>query len=192
MGLAYIGSFDVSPHYDPSFSWASSSDAKGFRDASISGRIDWAKGKGLSELVASYERRVTFGDRVGVLEVVWFDDELLRAMNGWYLLSGLDLPPGQVDSLIDIVPFSLSATHVPPRYAPLLAYSARARSTDFSLTAQSLVVQPFWGEPDSGEPFAVDPGGVTFQREYDDRTQYDAASLSNDPRYLRIQAGTAS
>jgi hypothetical protein len=33
---------------------------------------------------------------------------------------------------------------------------------------------------------------VTFQREYDDRTIYDVASLSNDSRYLRIQAGSAS
>jgi hypothetical protein len=192
MGLAYVGPIAIDAHYTPSFNWTSSADGRGFREASVDGLAKWTEVRAASELVADYERRVTFGDRVGVLDVLWFSDELLRGFNGWYLFTGFSVTPQQSDSLTDLTPFSISATHVPPRYAPLLAYSSRARSNDFSLTAQSLVVQPFWGEPDSGEPFAVDPGGVTFQREYDDRTQYDAASLSNDSRYLRIQAGTAS
>lgn len=180
MGLTYIGPAAVAPHYAPSFDWTSAPDARGLRTASISGRIDWCDGKFLSELVAAPERRLTFGSQVGVLEPVWFDDKLLRHFSGWYLLTGLDLPPEQVDSLIDIVPFSLSAVAIPERHVPVVVRSARARANDFGISAQSLVVQPLWGETESGEPFEIDPGGTAFSREYDHRTQYDASSLSSN------------
>ena len=153
------------------------------------GVMDKGDGDALRELVAARERRFTFGEYVGVLEPVWIQNR--PEVSGHYLFLSASTSADHMQQLKGWVSFSLETVHVPDRHL-MLVTSARERANDFSLTPRSLVVQPFWGETASGEPFEVDPGGTAFSREYDDRTSYDAADLTNAARFLRIHSGTVS
>lgn len=170
MSLTYIGPLNLSAHYDPSFEFTSAPDNQGAREVRISGFADWGLVEALSEMLANEHRRLTFGSMSGVLERVWCDDRLLRSFSGWYLLASLALPAQQQDSLSDIVGFTLSCTHLGAGRRAVVTRSYVARLNDFSVSGSGVLVQPFWGDDATGEPFETDPGGTAFAREYDPRT----------------------
>lgn len=192
MSLTYIGPLNIAAHYDPSFEFTSSPDSHGIRDARIAGFCSWETVETLSELLANDARRISFGSVTGVLERIWFSDDLLKSFSGWYLLDSLSLPAEQRDSVLDIVGFTLTCMHLGAGRRAVVTRSARIPGNDNGIPERSILVQPFWGDDSTGEPFETDPGGTAFSREYDDRTTYDPSTPSVSGRSLRMYEGVAS
>lgn len=191
MALAFVGPIRVQQHCDPSFSWSSDLSTDATRGAQISGRLDWEEAWAIHELIANPARRISVGQHTGVLEVIWANDELQRPFNGWYLLQSCSVDAAQRDSLTDIVPCTISGLHLGSSRLVVSRF-ARALPDNFSLTSLSLAVQPLWGENAAGQPFDVTPGGSSFTRDYDPRTDYDPASPSTTNRKLLLQQGTVT
>jgi hypothetical protein len=173
MSLRQIGPIALAgtDHGDPSFTWASDPGADGTRDASVGGQLLWPQAQQLGELVNNPERRQTVGKVTGVLEPLWFDDALLGAWSGWFLLVSASVSPAQVHSLAGLsgyVPFSLKCAHLGTRM-PAVAASSRPLVNDFSLGPQSVLVPPLYAENPAGDGgWLVAVGGTWSYREYED------------------------
>lgn len=187
--LSYLGPVLIDFHGDPTFGWTSDPGPAGLRGASIGGLVEWPVAHQLSELLANRDRRVTIAGETGILEYVYAGDEFLRPFNGWYLLRSFSLDGDQPSSVRELVGFSVSATLLGAHRQPVVARSARALETDFDLDAGSTVVQPFWGEDTTGEPFLIDPGGAAGTREYDAQVPHDGSRLTGSSRRLRFHVG---
>lgn len=110
--LVSIGPVVIS-HGDPEFSFDSSPTEHGIRTGSVGGSISWAAAQTLSELVANPATQTTIAGRTGVLEWLEFDDALLGAFTGYYLLESFGIAAGQKDSLTTAdVPFTLQAAYL--------------------------------------------------------------------------------
>lgn len=190
MSLTYIGPLALDAHYDPEFAW--SGDPLGAvvgRGTRISGLLEWDEAKTLQELVTNPHRRIAVGETVGVLEAIWNSDELLRDFNGWYLFQSVSIDANQIDSVSGVVPFSLAAVNLGDRRL-VVTRSARLRDDAFTVTAKSLLVQPLWNDINGGDAFDMDPGGTSFEREYDPRTAYFAGAGATTGRNLRLHEGS--
>lgn len=166
MSLAQVAPIAVTL-FNPNASWTSQPNAAGVRTASLSGFVEWDVAHALSELCVNGVRSVGFAGAAGVLEYVDFDDDLLRPFRGWYLLHSCNLAADQPSSLTGLVGIGLDATHLGPR-EPVLVRSARPKTNDFSLTAQSVAVYPFAGDHDDAGAFLFTPGGDTLERNGED------------------------
>lgn len=190
MSVTYLGPFPLTAHYEPSFSWLGEPmPASASRLVSIAGVLEWGEAKGLQELVTNPHRRVTVGSDVGVPEIVWNSDELLRDFNGWYLFQSLSIDAQQIHSIWELVPITLTAAYLGHRRL-VVSRSASARPDDFTLTARSLLAQVLYNDVDGGDAFESDPGGSEFTREYDPRTAH--LSTATTGRDLKLYQGTVT
>lgn len=168
MSLAYIGPVPIGLHGNPQASWSGGPTSSGIRDAKISGVISWTEAHQLSELTTNPELSRTIGGVTGVLERVWFTDELLGPFRGWYLLGNFDGPQGDhQSSLHDLVGFSLSASLLPAHLRPQVDWSSRTLPNDFALVGQPVIASPFY-TADGAAALLVDSGGTLILREYDE------------------------
>ena len=190
MGLASIGPVQIS-HGNPTFSWDSTPIGPGLRGCRIGGSASWVAVKQLSELIANPGREISVGGRMGVLEYLTFDDDLLGTFTGWYLIDGLGLAADHKDSLaLYDLPFTLSAVYCDRRLAATLTRSARARPNGFDLAATAIVSDPHGTDSGTSDPFVVSPGGIAGTRPFDARSY----SRNGSPvlRRLGFRAGLVS
>lgn len=172
MSLRWIGpiALAATDHGDPQFAWTSDPGASGQRDAQISGQLPWVQAQQLSELVDNPERRQTVGKASGVMEPLYFDDNLLGPFSGPYLLVSAPLQPQQVNSLSGFTPFSLKCVFLGANREIVVACSSRQLRNDFGFYGPSgVIVDPFWSEdPAGGQSLLVAAGGTVVTREYED------------------------
>lgn len=110
MALVAIGSVAIS-HGDPSFSSATA--GRGVRSRTIGGSCSWAAALTLDELVPNEAARTTVKGHTGVLEWLEFDDALIGAWTGNYILESFVINASQKDSLTTAdCPFTLTAAYV--------------------------------------------------------------------------------
>jgi hypothetical protein len=142
----------------------------------------------LWELVGNPDRRVNLGEEIGVIAWIWVQRR--PELFGPWLLQSFRITADHVQQLRGWQSFDVNAIYLAGSQTYIIR-SARERENDFSLAAKSLLVQPFWGAEgaDPGQPFAADPGGTVFAREYDPRTGYDPGELEAESRWLRIHEG---
>lgn len=160
---------------------------------SISLAVEWWQAHQLQELVDNPARRPTIGGITGVLEPVWFSDELLGPLTGLALLQSCEIQADQEYSLAGttgLVPVSLTLASLgDDTYRKfLLSRSARAKVSSFVLAPDALIVNPFWDEDADGSAFVVDPGGTRFTREYDATSPHSTSRLARDSRQQTIYA----
>lgn len=186
---AWIGPVEVGL-WTPSFSWSSTPTAQGARAASISLTPEWAAAKQLVELVDNPGRQVTIAGDVGVLEYVWFADDMLRDFRGWYLLKSAGVSPQHAHGFggdQGVVPLSISAACFGDRQ-PVVVRSARARVNDFGLAGSDLLAAPL--AVSAGNPgFAVEPGGTVVAREFDAAHGDGAFDRDVDARSMQLRVG---
>lgn len=160
--------------YEPAIASSSAPTTFGIQRTTVTGMTEWVKAHQLRELTLNPARRITAGGQTGVLEVVWFEDDLLGPLSGWALLQSFDL--GQADvshSLYDrrqgLVPYTLTLAVIGSR-TPVVTHSARDRDYDYSVTPKALLVSPFWND---GAAFTTPPAGAPFTAEYDPTSAYE-------------------
>lgn len=190
MGLRWIGPVEIPDHVNPFFGWTGAVDAHGLQPARISGEADWRTVIRLGVLVPGDARTVTVAGVSGVLEPVWWDDDLLFTRSGWYLLQSIDRSPDTVhsfDGLDGVAPFSLTLTRVPDRLRPVVGRSASERASDFAVTTQSVVATPFWDSDAASSPFLVSGGGGYVARQYDANDYSPGQAVS--ARFMTMEIG---
>lgn len=146
--------------------------------------VNKAVAEQLKELVDNRERRQTFGAYTGVLEFIWVQNR--PELFGHYLFLRCDYSQSHMQSLTTRQGgwASISLDCVIVQNPLCIVRSATERVSGYD--AKSLVVQPFWGETRTGEPFEIDPGGTAFSREYDPRTEYDPSALILEPELYAL------
>lgn len=187
MSLGYIGPIPVDFHGDPTFTWQSAANANGMRSASIGGYFDWPVAHQVLELVNNPGRVVTVGDVAGVLDVVWFDDDLLRDLRGWYLIENASINPAQIDSIAGCVPLTINATLVGENRQLVVVRSARARANAYGLAGREILAAPLTPST-AGKAFAVEPGGTVVEREFDAVHAETFFGGDVDSRVLQLRA----
>lgn len=112
MALVAIGPVAIS-HGDPAFSSSASPTGHGIESLSIGGSCSWAASDTLRELVKNpADLRIVAGHE-GVLAWLVFDDDLLGAITGYYLLEGFSRDADHRSSLTTTdVSFSLTAAYL--------------------------------------------------------------------------------
>lgn len=188
MSLRAIGPvvLDYGDHGDPDFSWDSSPTASGIRGATIAGKLIWGQALYLSELCANPELVQTIGTATGVLARIEFDDELLWANTGWYLLSNFKLSAGHRDSLGGLdgyVPFSLAASFLGAQVEPVVISTSHQIETEFGTVGTPWAANPFADEvtDGTGSWLVIDVDGTEVLREYDPT---DTVSMGDNSEVL--------
>jgi hypothetical protein len=178
--LAYLGpiALDLLGDFGPSAVGDPSDHGEHIR---LDGVVRKEVAEQLKELCDNRDRRQTFGEYTGILELLWVQNR--PELCGPHLFLRCDTSASHMQQLKGWVSISLDLVALTD-HELVIVRSARERIDGYA--AKSLVVQPFWGENPDGEPFDVDPGGTAFSREYDERTEYDPASLIPEPGLLAM------
>ncbi len=174
MSLRWIGPIEVPEHGNPTFTFAGDTTAGRQHTATIGGTLPWTQARQLSDLVVNQRRMQTVGAHTGVLEPLWFDDDLLAGWSGLYLLK--QAAHGPLDTQWSVngaggpVPISLISVFLGADRELVVAHSSRQLANDFGLVGAPVVVSPFWSEDAGGGTMLVNVGGTIVAREYDPTT----------------------
>lgn len=177
---AYLGPIQT-PLYNPQLGATSAPTELGIGAVTLSGMMEWAPAHQLREVTENPARKITVGRQAGVLEPVWFDDDLLRSLNGWALLQSCQIQASQEHSLngvTGLVPYTLTFARLPVGTSIVVTRSAATRLNDYGVVAMPLVANPVHDAEIDGSPFLLNPGGTRFTRLYDAHHPHDTANLT--------------
>lgn len=188
MSLRCIGPvlIDRLVHGEPQFSWSADPATNGQRSAQVAGLLPWPAVQQLTEMLDNPERQQTIGAATGILEQLWFDDELLSTYSGWYLLQTCQLSAtreNSLQSLAGLVPFTLKCSFLGASREAIVVSSSRQIPNDFGIVGVPIVVDPFANEntDGSGAWLTVDAGGTTLMREYDSTSPMVSMGAGTEP-----------
>ncbi len=109
MGLVAIGPVAIA-HGDPGITNAVDPTDHGVEVLTVTGSCSWAASDTLREMVKNEAARITSHGHTGILDELTFDDALLSALTGQYIIKSFVRTAGQQDSLTTTdVPFTMVA-----------------------------------------------------------------------------------